>query len=236
MSPDEQITHVSHVWVLFEQWNLLESICHAMLSDSLTGSNPANTIRWTNIGLMLAHRLRLWANINPTLVQRLVFAGRGGWTDILTPSKVRCVTRIGVTHVTLCWERGLSWYIDPQQSVVCDTYWSDTCPTLTSKNQCHVLTSWQRCVTRLISRLHINVTSCHYEKYVPHVTLSHLQINVTCWHSDKDVSHATCHSYRSMSLTKTNIIQRCNVVPNTIDICKIKTKHMIRRMVLGSLD
>ena len=38
--------------------------------------HPANTRRWTNVGLMLAHRLRRWANIKPTLIQRLVFAGR----------------------------------------------------------------------------------------------------------------------------------------------------------------
>ena len=36
---------------------------------------PANTRRWTNVGLMLGQRRRRWANINPTLVQRLVFAG-----------------------------------------------------------------------------------------------------------------------------------------------------------------
>ena len=39
---------------------------------------PANTRRCTNVGLMLAHRLRRWLNINPTLVQRLEFVGLGG--------------------------------------------------------------------------------------------------------------------------------------------------------------
>ena len=37
--------------------------------------NPANTRCWTNVGLMLAHRLRHWPNINPTLVRLLVFSG-----------------------------------------------------------------------------------------------------------------------------------------------------------------
>ena len=37
----------------------------------------SNTRRWTNAGLKLAHRLRRWPNINPALVQRLVFAGTG---------------------------------------------------------------------------------------------------------------------------------------------------------------
>ena len=36
---------------------------------------PADTTRWPNAGLMLAHRLRRWANINPALGQRVVFAG-----------------------------------------------------------------------------------------------------------------------------------------------------------------
>ena len=36
---------------------------------------PANTRRWRIAGLMLAHRLRRWNNIIPTLGQRFVFAG-----------------------------------------------------------------------------------------------------------------------------------------------------------------
>ena len=31
----------------------------------------------TNVGLTLAHRLRRWTNIKPTVVQRLVFALHG---------------------------------------------------------------------------------------------------------------------------------------------------------------
>ena len=38
-------------------------------------ANPANTGRSTNAGLMLAHRLRRWANIKPALVYRPLFAG-----------------------------------------------------------------------------------------------------------------------------------------------------------------
>ena len=34
---------------------------------------PTNTRSWTNIGLMLAHRLQRWPSIKPTLVQRLWF-------------------------------------------------------------------------------------------------------------------------------------------------------------------
>ena len=36
---------------------------------------PANTRRWHNVELTLAHCLRLWPNISPTSGQRLVFAG-----------------------------------------------------------------------------------------------------------------------------------------------------------------
>ena len=37
-------------------------------------SCPANTTHRPNVGPMLAHRLRRWANIGPTLGQRLVLA------------------------------------------------------------------------------------------------------------------------------------------------------------------
>ena len=36
---------------------------------------PENTRRWPNVGLMLGHGRRRWANIYPTLGQRLVIAG-----------------------------------------------------------------------------------------------------------------------------------------------------------------
>ena len=45
---------------------------------------PVNTERWSNGGSMLAHRLRRWPNIDPTLGQRLVFAGV--WTTSPTQS------------------------------------------------------------------------------------------------------------------------------------------------------
>ena len=35
----------------------------------------ANRRLWPNVGIMLAHRLRRWSNIMPTVGQRLVFAG-----------------------------------------------------------------------------------------------------------------------------------------------------------------
>ena len=43
----------------------------------MDGGNPfpSKTTRLSNVGLMLAHRLRRWANISPTLDQRVIFAG-----------------------------------------------------------------------------------------------------------------------------------------------------------------
>ena len=38
--------------------------------------NPVNMGRWPDAGLMLAHRLRRWPNINPALGERLVFGGQ----------------------------------------------------------------------------------------------------------------------------------------------------------------
>ena len=36
---------------------------------------PVKTMRWPNVGLTLANRLRRWPNISPTLCQHLVLAG-----------------------------------------------------------------------------------------------------------------------------------------------------------------
>ena len=36
---------------------------------------PASTTLWLNAGMMLGQRRRRWANINPALVQSIVFAG-----------------------------------------------------------------------------------------------------------------------------------------------------------------
>ena len=42
---------------------------------SRTYLSPANTLCWPNAVLMLAHRLRRWANINPALGQCIMFVG-----------------------------------------------------------------------------------------------------------------------------------------------------------------
>ena len=73
--------------------------CCLLLSRSSSLIHPANTRRWPSVGLMLGQRRRQWANISPTLDQRLLFAGqprlvvpsiaglmlgqrRGRWTNI----------------------------------------------------------------------------------------------------------------------------------------------------------
>ena len=45
-------------------------------------SNPANTIHWNNVVLMLGQRRRRWANVKTTLFQCIVFAGNRPTTNI----------------------------------------------------------------------------------------------------------------------------------------------------------
>ena len=57
-----------HQWgSLFADW--------LFLSGVFWHSNPTDTRHWPNAGLMLAYGLRRWPNSNPTLGQRLLFAG-----------------------------------------------------------------------------------------------------------------------------------------------------------------
>ena len=41
----------------------------------LINRSRSRTRCWTNVVLMLAHRLRRWSNLKPTLAERLVYAG-----------------------------------------------------------------------------------------------------------------------------------------------------------------
>ena len=72
----------------------------------------ANTRHWTNVGLMLGQRRRRWANIKPTLVQWVVFAGFVGqprcgcrqvWSDPLD-NKHTCINLApaGSRDINLC--------------------------------------------------------------------------------------------------------------------------------------
>ena len=54
---------------------------------------------------MLAHRLRRWANINPTLAQWIVFAENAA----LKPLRAKISYHIWIfTHLKLCLARGLA--------------------------------------------------------------------------------------------------------------------------------
>ena len=55
-----------------QHWNNIGSMS-SVCGNTRAANNPVNTIPWNNAGLILAHRLRLWPNIRPTLLQRLVF-------------------------------------------------------------------------------------------------------------------------------------------------------------------
>ena len=66
-----------------QYWNNIYPISYSNAEPTLVywqqqflwGRIPANTRHWTNVDLMLAHRLWLWANNKSALVQRLAFAG-----------------------------------------------------------------------------------------------------------------------------------------------------------------
>ena len=59
---------------------------------------PANTRRWPNVGLTLAHRLRRWPNISPTLGQRCLL-GKDG---LRTERVIVCLTLMS-NHLPRCW-------------------------------------------------------------------------------------------------------------------------------------
>ena len=48
----------------------------AQARNERSGQQPADEIRWINVGLRLVQRRRRWTNVKPTLIQRLVDAGR----------------------------------------------------------------------------------------------------------------------------------------------------------------
>ena len=61
---------------------LFEVSCHYTISMKPHTNIPAK-IRWSNVGSMLGRRRRRWANIEPTLGERLVFA----WIQYLQSQK-----------------------------------------------------------------------------------------------------------------------------------------------------
>ena len=82
-----------------------------------TDTIPANTTRWPNAGLMLAHRLRRWASINPALGQCLVFAGITSptvipaWSLLLTSALCQLVTLWPFHAITTLYASCTPWPI-----------------------------------------------------------------------------------------------------------------------------
>ena len=60
------------------------------MNDFLDIIIAADARRSTNVSLMLAHRLRRWANIKPTVVHRLV---SGGYSATFLPSNLEALHR-----------------------------------------------------------------------------------------------------------------------------------------------
>ena len=64
-----------HHHFLFLETPLFPSGVHPSMQEIKTPVYPVNTIHWTDVVLMLAHRLRRWPNIKTTLFQCIVLAG-----------------------------------------------------------------------------------------------------------------------------------------------------------------
>ena len=74
-----------------------------------TVSDLVNTRHWTNVGLMVAYRLRRWPNINPTLLQYLVFTEERHWSLLAPPhaghggASIRLIERHILTEQLIFW-------------------------------------------------------------------------------------------------------------------------------------
>ena len=89
---------LAHCWTkVFSRWFAIVScfLCVSLClqadppwqtkqSAEQLSSTPASTKRSANAGTMLAHRLRRWPNIVPTLAGRLVFAGTSVSVQLIT--------------------------------------------------------------------------------------------------------------------------------------------------------
>ena len=87
-------------------------------SKSIIVGIPANTRRWSNVGVMLFHRFRRWVNVNPTLDQRSVFAVMSSeWESVTLHSFLRVTCNrlcCGMCHL-LKWHL---WRFGCQRSII----------------------------------------------------------------------------------------------------------------------
>ena len=54
---------------------MLTIVYNVGLTLTINNNRPANTPRWSDVDLMLVHRLRRWPNIKSTSDKRALFAG-----------------------------------------------------------------------------------------------------------------------------------------------------------------
>ena len=66
---------------------------------------PANSLHWTNIGVMLVHRLRRWPNITSTFFSSRVYRGSIFWSvDLSTLSSNSRIPGIYLADIPSRWE------------------------------------------------------------------------------------------------------------------------------------
>ena len=112
---------ILNLWRIFSIW--LQT--HTFVWYSGIFSRPPKQSRdWTNVGLLLVHRLRRWTNIKPTLDQRIVFAD-------FTLSRTAFVTRHGRRQVTVTARDvrvtstpDVTWSCPWRACAVCSSWWS----------------------------------------------------------------------------------------------------------------
>ena len=76
--------------------------------------DPADTIRWINVGLTLVHRQRRWTNVNPPLNQRLVSAGNVS-RIVALPAPITGLYNKGIQYLSpegLRGKNSISWQSD----------------------------------------------------------------------------------------------------------------------------
>ena len=93
----------------------------------------AITRHWTNVGSMLARRLQRRANITPTLVQCLVFAGKAIWHGVCAHLSLNAY----ITQVWISMEKKRStqisgvWLVEiARLSVIPAYFWHNGCQTV----------------------------------------------------------------------------------------------------------
>ena len=91
----------AHLLIISLVMNLLCVMCRLYCS--------VNTVCWTNVGSMLGQRRRRWPNIDPTLVQHLMFTG----TSVIVAWEI---SRISTRSLCLCPTRSSCLVVTPRMT------------------------------------------------------------------------------------------------------------------------